>query len=205
MVEDPLRRAEDGHAVVAARSHCKGKCDFRMIEFLETLIQVSPVLRKFALHPFAFIEDLHWYLFSASEKFEDDFHFDKEEVKSKNSILRSFCSKPVTEAAHTQRRENGPAKFLPRELHSTSQHEAALALNSVCVHLFYLDLFCASLTKISLKVIASSLEAVLAYKRFRRNALILDSGGNLYLKSWNGQCHCITDWYKFVLFCFLNH
>ena len=42
--------------------------------------------------------------------------------------------------------------------------------------MLYLDLFCASVSKMCPKVIASLLYAILAYKKFPRNALLLDIG-----------------------------
>ena len=51
--------------------------------------------------------------------------------------------------------------------------------------MLYLDLFCVSISKMCPKVIASSLYTILAYKRFPGDALLSDSGGNLYF--------CLTD------------
>ena len=45
--------------------------------------------------------------------------------------------------------------------------------------MLYLDLLCAFISKICLKVIVSLLNDILAYKRFHRNALLLDRGGIL--------------------------
>lgn len=57
------------------------------------------------------------------------------------------------------------AKLLPQELHAASQHQAAVALECVCEHL-YQDLFGAFLSKMCPKVPASSLYIILAYERF---------------------------------------
>ena len=87
MVENPLRKAEADHAIVA-RTHCNEKCHFRVFEFLETLIQVFLIFQKFTLHHFPFMKDLHWHLCSVSEKFEEDFHFygKKKKAKSKKAF-----------------------------------------------------------------------------------------------------------------------
>lgn len=84
-----------------------------------------------------------------------------------------------------------------------SQHQAAITLNCVCEHEFYLYSFGASVSKMCLKIsekykgfferglrmlknvsgilmiIASLLSAFPAYERFHRNALLSNSGGNL--------------------------
>ena len=45
MVEDPLRRVGDDLAL-AARTHGHAKSDFRVVEFLETVTQVSSVFES---------------------------------------------------------------------------------------------------------------------------------------------------------------
>lgn len=48
--------------------------------------------------------------------------------------------------------------------------------------MLFLDLLCASISKMCSKVIAFSCHAISACERFHRNNLLLDSGGNLYYK-----------------------
>lgn len=50
--------------------------------------------------------------------------------------------------------------------------------------MLYLDLLCASVSKMCPKVIASSLYAISAYESFHRTALLSDSRGNLYLEHY---------------------
>ena len=119
MVENPLRKAEADHAIVA-RTHCNEKCHFRVFEFLETLIQVFLVFRKFTLHHFPFMKDLHWHLCSVSEKFEEDFHFYGKKKKRQKAKKHSefILQQAIIEAAQTQSRQNGPGKLLPQKLYS---------------------------------------------------------------------------------------
>ena len=118
MVENPLRKAETDHAIVA-RTHCNGKCHFRVIEFLETLIQVFLVFQKFTLHHFPFMKDLHWHLCSESVKFEEDFHFYGKKKRQKTKKHSKFIlQQGIIEAAQTQSRQNGPGKLLPQKLYS---------------------------------------------------------------------------------------
>ena len=49
----------------------------------------------------------------------------------------------------------------------------------------YLHLFCAFVSKMSPKVIASLLDTIPAYKRFQRNAVLSNSGGKLYMYVYN--------------------
>lgn len=172
MVENPLRKAEADHAIVA-RTHCNEKCHFRVFEFLETLIQVFLVFQKFTLHHFPFMKDLHWHLCSVSEKFEEDFHFygKKKKGKKQKSIQSSFCSKPLQRQHRPRAGRMALASSFPRNY---TPHLASSCFSSeLCLYAFvlYFDLFCASLNKIFPEVTASSLEASLTYKRFHRNPL----------------------------------
>lgn len=55
-------------------------------------------------------------------------------VKGVNSIENLFCSQPLRKqsASGAWSRDSGPTKLLPRQLHSTCQHQATRALNYVC-------------------------------------------------------------------------
>ena len=64
------------------------------------------------------------------------------------------------------------------EIHLTSQHQVKLCLGASVP---YLDLFCASISKMCPKVIASSFYAVSVYESFQRNAPLSYGWGNLYL------------------------
>ena len=66
------------------------------------------------------------------------------------------------------------------ELHSGISASRAITLN--CEHLCFIP-FYASVSKMGHKVI-SSLYAILAYKRFQKHTLLLDSRGNLYNYKW---------------------
>ena len=48
--------------------------------------------------------------------------------------------------------------------------------------MIYPDLLCASVSKMGPKIIASLLYTISTYKKFTRNALLSDSGGNLFSK-----------------------
>ena len=109
------------------------------------------------------------------------------------------------EAAHTWGSKNSPAKLLPRDLHSASQHQATRALKCVCEHLCCISiLFCVFLGKTcpkvsekpkkvyflglrmlkkfsyTLMVISSSPYAILAYGSLHRNILHSNSRRDLH-------------------------
>ena len=87
----------------------------------------------------------------------------------------------VQGSAHTLSSESGN-KLQPWELHSASQHQAAL--NFVCEHLCFISIcFVHPLARCVLKVIASSLGIILASERFHWHAVLSDSWGKPVLQT----------------------
>lgn len=86
-------------------------------------------------------------VFANEKKSEEDFHFYKKKKKAK--IVFTICFSVSCDRGSThQSLESGPAKLFPRELHSASQLQGAIALNCVREHLYFnLDLFCASISR----------------------------------------------------------
>lgn len=63
--------------------------------------------------------------------------------KGENSIQHLSCSEstsPSTGSVHHSSK-SGPAKLLPLELHSASQHQAAIALNCACEHMCFILIY----------------------------------------------------------------
>ena len=71
--------------------------------------------------------------------------------------------------------KTGRAKLLPwgLSISVSSCHSSKLCL---WASVLYLNLFCASIRKMCPEVIASSVDAILVYKKFYRNALLSESG-----------------------------
>lgn len=143
-----------------------------------------PRFRKSVLYHTTFTEDLHQYLFLLTKRnLKRIFTFTKKGEKQKQHSA-SVLQRAIIEAARNPSRESGTAKLLPQELDPAFQHQAAIALKCVCEHyIFYLDLFCASVSrKMCPKVTTSLLYTISVYKIFHSNTLLLESEGNLYRK-----------------------
>lgn len=139
---------------------------------------------------------LHFYrrptlntVFANPKKSKEDFHFYKKEWKSKTAFSVCFAASPYRGSVHPEQREwrrQAPS----RKLHSASQHQAAIALNSVAsgfISTYFARLFLRSgstqkIVPYELTVVASSINAILAYESFHRHALLSDSGGT---SIWN--------------------
>ena len=123
--------------------------------------------------------------FVNQKKSEDYFCFYK---KKKAKILKwsfccfvdfVFCSKPLKR--QLEHGLSGATKRLPEELHSaSSRHSFELYL---WTSVLYLDMFCASLIKMNLKVFSSPFYAILVYERLSRNGLLLGGRRKLYAQS----------------------
>ena len=65
----------------------------------------------------------------------------KKKVKSKNNIQCFVLQQAILEAAGNPSSESGTTKLLPQELHSASQHQATIALNCACEHLYFILIY----------------------------------------------------------------
>ena len=121
-------------------------------------------------------------IFANQKKSKKNFCFNNnnnKKAKSENSIQCLFCSEPLKRQRALWAARVAPQA--PSQGNSAApQHRAARALTCVCEYPLYLNLFCAFIKKLCPKVIAFSLYTILAYKMFHRNALLSDSGENLY-------------------------
>ena len=126
-------------------------------------------------------------VFANRKKFGEDFCFYKKRQKEK---LCLFCSK-LSETAHIPSSESGAAKLVFWELHSASQHRTTTALNRVCeplcfISIYFSWLFFGSVNTqkcfpYKLMETVSLLYTVSAYEMLHRNAVLSNSGGNVYL------------------------
>ena len=139
-----------------------------MLSYLKVLdIQVCPIFWKFALCHLTFKKHLQYYQYLLTESNPKRiFAFIQKKVKSKNSVQCLLCSK------------SGPTKLLPRELHSASQHPAAVSLNCACEHLCFISIyFVHPLVRWVLRQLLLCFMPSWLKERFPRNTLLLDSGG----------------------------
>lgn len=99
----------------------------------------------------------------------------RKEVKSRNGIQR-VCTQLLGGSGHEHQDRHRHAPFLERG--SASQLQAATAL-PVWASVLYLNLFCASISKMCPRLIAALLFTCFGLKRFHGNTLLLDSGKRL--------------------------
>lgn len=92
-------------------------------------LQVAHGFWKFALYHFAFTKDLHEYLFSLTERNPKRVFAFIRKSESGNSVQPLFCRNLLRGSATPA--ETVAPKLLPKELHSGSQRQAAVALNCV--------------------------------------------------------------------------
>ena len=118
--------------------------------------------------------------FPNRKKSKHDFHFYKKKKKkknkeSKNNTLQHLFCNEFLKASHISRNQSDATKFFPLKLHFSTKPP------SLWTCLLYLDLFCSFVSRVCPKVTISPLDAILAYERFQRNAVLWIVGGGNYI------------------------
>lgn len=142
-----------------------------------------------SLGQFTFMKDLHlipvfFFFFTNWKKSEGDFHFYEKRRKVKRVFSVCFAVSHSRGSASQQQEwhRQAPSLGTTLSISATSRHSFELCL---WTSVLYLNLFCASVTKMYPKMIASLLYTILAYERFPRNALLSDSSGKPVYVNWN--------------------
>lgn len=128
--------------------------------------------------------------FPNRKKSKEDFYFYKKKKKkeeSENNTLQHLFCNEFLEASHIPRNQSDTTKFFPLKLHLSTKPP------SLWTCLLYLDLFCSFVSRVCPKVTISPLNAILAYERFQRNAVLWIVGGKLYMYVYN-QLSALTTW-----------
>ena len=105
-------------------------------------------------------------VFANQKKSKEDFCFYEKGQKTK-TVFRIYFAGSLDPKLWEQ-----PCELLPREIHSTSLHQAVIALNRVCELLGFISIYDAHL------LARCGLRSV--YKRWHRNALLSYSRAHLY-------------------------
>lgn len=118
---------------------------------LAKCVQTSPPFQKSTFHHSAFRKDLHYYLFSLTQRNPKRiFYFTKKGWKAKIALSVCFVVSPYYRQ-WALNSDSGPTKLLTWELHSASSHHSfELGLGATVL---YFDLFYASVSKTCPKVI----------------------------------------------------
>lgn len=143
-------------------------------------IQISRVFQKSALRYLAFREDLHQYLFVNRKKPEDFCFYEK---RQKEDTALSFCFaaghyRPSPCSGQQDWHCLAPSTETTLSIAASGTYSSGLC---PWASLLYLNLDCASASKLCPKATPSLFLVTLPYERFQRNTLLSDSRGNLYL------------------------
>lgn len=118
--------------------------------------------------------------FTNWKKAKEDFSFYKKMQKAKTTFSLCFVASHHRASVHHRPpgSKRGPAKLLPGTMLSVSASGNRSFELCFWASVLYLDLLCASISKMYPKSI-SLLSVIPAYKRFHRNTLLFNSEGKL--------------------------
>ena len=150
--------------------HFSPQLGYRYPRLFENLFHTTLLLRK------AYVGTCFCY----QKKIQRGFLLLWKKVKSEKAFSVCFAVSELFKRQHAPQaaRVAPPSSFPRNYMKHPSCHSFELCLWASVI---YLDLFCASVSKMCLKVTDASLYAILAYEQFHRNALISDSGRNRIL------------------------
>ena len=104
--------------------------------WLTLVYRLSPTFWEFALGHFAFMKDLHDYLFLPTERNLKTILLWQKQMKSDNSDRCLSCSE-LYRGSMSSGSKGGPAKLPAWKLLSASLHQATITLNCICDHLCF--------------------------------------------------------------------
>lgn len=125
------------------------------------------------------------------KKSQENFCFYKKRLKVNKALSVCFCSK-LLERQRKPEQQGWHPHQAPQDPHSISASGRHHFERSLWGIVLYLNLSCASISKMYPKVIAYSLYTISAYERFHGKALLPDSEGNLYQVFSNKLNNCWT-------------
>ena len=108
----------------------------------------------------------------------------KTKAKNENRVQRLFCSKSCNRSIGIPSSESDTTQFLPTNYTQHVRIKPPSSERRLWASVLYLNLLCASISKMQPKIFASLLYAISAHRRSCRKALLSENRGNLYFGIW---------------------